>query len=111
MERKAQEMEEDSKKLESQIDSTKSDWEAKQQDSSVPGAQPDLDQEKPDMETPGQESDQLPEEGPAGQVYDDDGGAGRNQAEKGSGVPGENEETGTGNPDAAGVEDPDSDDD
>lgn len=60
------------------------------------------------METPGQESDQLPEEGPAGQVHDDDGHGARDRAGESPGVPGE-EETGTGNPDAAGVEDPDSD--
>jgi hypothetical protein len=59
-------------------------------------------------ETPREESDQLPEEAPAGQVADDDGGgAARDDAEKSPGVPGE-EETATGNPAAAGAEDPDS---
>ena len=52
-----------------------------------------------------QESDQLPEEGPEQQVPDDDG-ADREDADRNAGVPGE-EETGTGNPDAAGAEDPD----
>jgi hypothetical protein len=61
-------------------------------------------------ETPREESDQLPEEGPAGQVPDDDGGAARDEAERSPGVPGE-EETATGNPDAAGAEEPDSGDD
>jgi hypothetical protein len=108
MERRAGEMEEDSQQLGHQIEETRSDWESKEEDSSVPGAQPDHDEETSTMERPGEESDQLPEEGPGGQVYDDDGGAGRDQDEQGAGVPGENEETGTGNPDAAGVEDPDS---
>ena len=59
-------------------------------------------------ETPREESDQLPEEGPAGQVPDDDGGSSgaRDDAESSPGVPGE-DETATGNPDAAGAEDPD----
>jgi hypothetical protein len=58
-------------------------------------------------ETPREESDQLPEEAPAEQVPDDEGGgAAREQAERTPGVPGE-EETATGNPDAAGAEDPD----
>jgi hypothetical protein len=59
-------------------------------------------------ETSPEESDQLPEEGPAGQVPDDDGGAARDEAEDSPGVPDE-EETGTGNPAAAGAEDPESD--
>jgi hypothetical protein len=53
-----------------------------------------------------EESDQLPEEAPPDQVPDDAGGAARDQAEQSPGVPGE-EETGTGNPDAAGAEEPD----
>ena len=53
-----------------------------------------------------QESDQLPEQGPEQQVPDDAGGS-REDHGRGSGVPGE-EETATGNPDAAGAEDPDS---
>ena len=51
------------------------------------------------METP-ERSDQLPEEGPEETVHEDDG------SENGTdspGVPGE-EETGTGNPDAAGTD-------
>jgi hypothetical protein len=60
-------------------------------------------------ETPREESDQLPEEGPPGQVLDDAGGSAREEAERSPGVPGE-EETATGNPDAAGAEDPDSGD-
>jgi hypothetical protein len=51
------------------------------------------------METPDQ-SDQLPEEAPDAQTPDDD--SGEHGAET-PGVPGE-EETGTGNPDAAGAE-------
>jgi hypothetical protein len=56
-------------------------------------------------ETPREESDQLPEEAPAEQVPDDEGGAAREQAERTPGVPGE-EDTATGNPDAAGAADP-----
>jgi hypothetical protein len=54
-----------------------------------------------------EESDQLPEEAPPDQVPDDAGGSARDEAEESPGVPGE-EETATGNPDAAGAEDPDS---
>jgi hypothetical protein len=54
-------------------------------------------------ETPREESDQLPEEAPAGQVPDDAGGSARDEAEQSPGVPGE-EETATGNPDAAGAD-------
>ena len=58
-------------------------------------------------DTPRRESDQLPEEGPAEQVPDDTGrGSAREEAKDSPGVPGE-EETATGNPDAAGAEDPD----
>jgi hypothetical protein len=49
------------------------------------------------------ESDQLPEEQPAGAVPDDDDTATRDSAQEQSGVPGE-EETNTGNPGAAGAE-------
>ncbi len=52
-----------------------------------------------------EESDQRPEEAPSEQVPDDAGGSARDDAEDNPGVPGE-EETGTGNPDAAGAEDP-----
>jgi hypothetical protein len=58
-------------------------------------------------ETPFEESDQLPEDAPTEVVPDDDGeGAARDEAEQTPGVQGE-EETATGNPDAAGAEDPD----
>jgi hypothetical protein len=52
------------------------------------------------METP-EQSDQLPEEGPGEAVHDDDSGE---HGTENPGVPGE-EETSTGNPDAAGTED------
>ena len=58
-------------------------------------------------ETPFEESDQLPEDAPSEVVPDDGGGAAREEAERTPGVPGE-EGTATGNPDAAGAEDPDS---
>lgn len=57
-------------------------------------------------ETGREESDQLPEEGPGGQVPDDT--SRDRDAEESPGVPGEDEQA-TGNPDAAGSEDPDSD--
>jgi hypothetical protein len=57
------------------------------------------------METPHEESDQLPEDAPSEQVVDDTQGDARDEAEENPGVPGE-EETGTGNPDAAGSEEP-----
>ena len=58
-------------------------------------------------ETPGEESDQLPEEAPTEAVPDDDGeGAARDQAERSPGTPGD-DDTATGNPDAAGAEDED----
>ena len=53
-----------------------------------------------------EESDQRPEEAPSEQVPDDDGDGARYEAEGSAGVPGE-EETATGNPAAAGAEDPD----
>jgi hypothetical protein len=56
-------------------------------------------------ETPREESDQRPEEGPSEQVVDDAGGRAREDAERTPGVPGE-EETATGNPAAAGAEEP-----
>jgi hypothetical protein len=61
-------------------------------------------------ETPREESDQLPEEAPPEQVPDDTGGPARDDAEQSPGVPGE-EETATGNPGAAGAEEPDSGED
>jgi hypothetical protein len=51
------------------------------------------------IETP-EQSDQLPEEGPAHAVQEDDA---EEHGTDTPGVPGE-EETGTGNPDAAGTE-------
>jgi hypothetical protein len=80
MEHEADRMEHDSDRLEERIDDTRRDWDAKEQDPAVPGAQPDPD--------------------------DDAGGAARDQAEDSPGVPGE-EEKGTGNPAAAGAEEPD----
>ena len=62
------------------------------------------------METPREESDQRPEEAPSEQVPDDAGGAARDAAEESPGVPGE-KDTATGNPDAAGAEEPDPGDD
>jgi hypothetical protein len=56
-------------------------------------------------ETPFEESDQLPEDAPPEVVPDDGRGAARDEAKHNPGVPGE-EETATGNPDAAGAEDP-----
>ena len=50
-----------------------------------------------------EESDQLPEEGPAEQVREDESGGARDDADENAGVPGE-EEHATGNPDAAGDE-------
>ncbi|HYY23701.1 MAG TPA: hypothetical protein VE780_17675 [Thermoleophilaceae bacterium] len=55
------------------------------------------------MEHPKRESDQRPEEGPAGQVPKDVDRSARDEAEGTPGVPGE-EEHATGNPDAAGSE-------
>jgi hypothetical protein len=62
------------------------------------------------IETPREESDQKPEEAPPEQVPEDAGGAARDEAEESPGVPGE-EDTGTGNPAAAGAEEPDSGED
>jgi hypothetical protein len=53
-------------------------------------------------ETP-EQSDQLPEEGPAEQVYDDTGDS---NADRSPGTPGD-EGTATGNPDAAGADEED----
>jgi hypothetical protein len=57
-------------------------------------------------ETPREESDQRPEEAPPELVEDDAGGSARDEAKESPGVPGE-EETATGNPDAAGADEPD----
>jgi hypothetical protein len=88
MEEDAERMEEHSDQLGERIDDIQSDWEQKEQDASVPGARPD-------------QSDQLPEEGHPEATPDD--AAGEHGTDS-PGVPGE-EETGTGNPDAAGAED------
>jgi hypothetical protein len=53
------------------------------------------------METPKQESDQLPEDGPADQVPDDDAAEAREDAEENAGVP-DNPGQATGHPDNAG---------
>jgi hypothetical protein len=59
-------------------------------------------------ETPFEESDQLPEDAPSEVVPEDSTrGPARDEAKRNPGVPGE-EGTATGNPDAAGAEDPDS---
>ena len=58
------------------------------------------------METPREESDQLPEEAPAGQVADDDsGGAARDEADESAGGRGDSDSDAgdaTGNPANAG---------
>jgi hypothetical protein len=61
-------------------------------------------------ETQREESDQRPEEAPPDQVPDDAAGAARDEAQESPGVPGE-EDTATGNPGAAGAEEPDPGDD
>jgi hypothetical protein len=94
-------MEEESDRVGQRIDDARRDWESKEQDSAVPGAQAE-----PDEETNKEESDQLPEEGPGEQVPDDQPGEARGGARQTPGVPGEDEKA-TGNPDAAGSEDPD----
>jgi hypothetical protein len=55
-----------------------------------------------------EESDQRPEDAPDAQVPDDDGDDARGQAEQNPGVPGEDDQS-TGNPEAAGSEDPEDD--
>lgn len=50
-----------------------------------------------------EESDQLPEDGPSGQVHEDDNEKTRSGAEQQAGVPGA-EGTNTGNPGSAGEE-------
>jgi hypothetical protein len=93
-------LEEHSDEVGERIEGARREWEAKEQDSSVPGAQADEDKRE--------ESDQLPEEGPSEQVADDEGGDARDEAQDSPGVPGE-DETATGNPDAAGTEESDED--
>lgn len=86
MEEEADRLEEHSDQVGDRIDEAKRDWEHKENDPSVPGAQP-------------QESDQMPEEGPAGQVPDDTGA--RDESDESPGAADE-EGTATGNPNAAG---------
>jgi hypothetical protein len=108
LEAEAQRLEEDSERVGGHIEETRRDWKQKERESSVPGAQP-APGEEPEASTGKEESDQLPEEGPAEQVPDDSGGESRDESERSPGVPGE-DETATGNPDAAGSEDPDEED-
>jgi hypothetical protein len=54
-----------------------------------------------------EESDQRPEDAPDAQVPEDDSGS-RDQAEQSPGIPGEDDQS-TGNPEAAGSEDPEDD--
>ena len=88
--------------VEKDIESARRDWEEKKQDSSVPGAVADPEDQMENQER--EESDQLPEEAPEDQVSDDAGGEARDEAEENAGHPGE-DDTGTGNPDAAGTDD------
>ena len=115
LEREAEHLEQESDRVGERIEQTRRDWAAKEQDPSVPGAQPDPDAEADTQgenmtdETPHEESHQLPEDAPSEVVPDDDGeGAARDQAESSPGTPGD-EDTATGNPDAAGADDEDSD--
>jgi hypothetical protein len=55
-----------------------------------------------------EESDQLPEDGPQQQIPEDDASESRGQAEENPGVPAEDEQS-TGNPGAAGSDDPEDD--
>jgi hypothetical protein len=86
MEEEAERMEHHSEQLGERIEGVQEDWDQKEHDPSVPGAQPE-------------QSDQLPEEAPGEAVHEDDADE---HGTDGPGVPGEEEETGTGNPDAAG---------
>ena len=113
LEQDVEQLEEQSERVDDHIRETRQDWERKEEDPAVPGAQPDPDEaseeESTVSERPREESDQLPEEGPAEQVPDDGGGAARDEAGDSPGTPGD-EGTATGNPDAAGSDEPDSDD-
>ena len=106
LERDADRMEQESERVGRTIDDARRDWETKEQDSAVPGAQPEPGEEGESVEENREESDQLPEEGPEEQVHEDESGEEREGAARTPGVPGE-EETSTGNPDAAGTEDRD----
>jgi hypothetical protein len=98
LEENADKLEHHSAQLGERIEDAQDDWQRKEQDESVPGAQPDTDREEESkMETPDQ-SDQLPEEGQDAATPDDTAGE---HGTDNPGVPGE-EDTNTGNPDAAG---------
>jgi hypothetical protein len=58
-ERQAEDMEERSKRLEREIEETRSDWESKKADVTAPGAQPDDDEEHDD-DGPPPEADITP---------------------------------------------------
>jgi hypothetical protein len=75
LEREAEKLDEHSERVGEHIDETRREWEAKEDDPTVPGAQPPTDEHA----------------------------EGRRGDEDSPGVPGE-EDTGTGNPDAAGAE-------
>jgi hypothetical protein len=107
LEREADKMEHESERVGDRIDRTRADWEAKEQDATVPGAQRDPDDQEDETVSEREESDQLPEEGPQEQVADDQGGAARDDAEESAGAAeGDERDTATGNPDAAGEQDP-----
>lgn len=112
LEREVEDLEEKSERVGEHIRETREEWKSKEEDPAVPGAQPDpdepTDEESSVSEKTPEESDQLPEEGPGGQVPDD-GGPEREGGEDSSGTPGD-EGTATGNPDAAGSDEPGSDD-
>jgi hypothetical protein len=110
LERDAERMEQESERVGGHIEEARRDWEAKQSDASIAGAQPDPGGDEEDVagieteqgerggmtvEQERQESDQLPEEGPAGQTPEDTDEGARDEAERTPGVPGE-EERGTG---------------
>ena len=112
LEQDVEHLEERSERVDEHIREAREDWERKEDDPAVPGAQPDPDEEseeEPVNETPREESDQLPEEGPGEQVPDDGGGSARDEAEDSPGTPGA-EGTATGSPDAAGSDEPGTDD-
>jgi hypothetical protein len=81
LEREADKLDEHAEEVGEDIDDARREWKAKEDDPSVPGAQPD----------------------PA----DEDAMSGNRGSDHSPGVPGE-EDTGTGNPDAAGADEEDS---
>jgi hypothetical protein len=98
LEREADDMEEQGERVADQIDDAKADWKAKEQDASVPGAQPDLDDEEDDV-SEREEAERSDEEGQ---------GASAEEAEDNPGTQDEDGQA-TGNPAAAGDEDPEDD--